>query len=407
MYQYDISANNAATIAASQQIIASTSPWYAGALQIGPDLKIYMAMWKDTAVSVIENPDVYGAGCNFNYNKIYMGPIAIEPVQFGLPTFIQSYFDTTANPYDFTRIGNCVDSSITFKINRVNGIDSVKWDFDDGQKSQQLQPVNKYFNAGFYDVKLIVYKIDCSGLNDTISRKIWFAGASNFLGKDTSSCNTLSLQLGIDEIYGTNYLWNTGAVLNRITTTANGLYWLELQQNGCVVRDSITVSTIPKPFVNIGYDTSICLNKPIVLRADNTTANTYLWNTGETASFITINKPGTYYITISKNSCTASDTVLVNAGDCDIFIPNAFTPNGDGVNDYFKISGSIIVQDFLMKIYNRYGQVVFSTKNIADKWDGKYKGKTMPMGAYPWSIIYINGKKGYTKWLSGTVLIVH
>ncbi|GAB2835522.1 T9SS type B sorting domain-containing protein [Ferruginibacter profundus] len=404
LYQFDISSGNAATITSTKQTIANKTAWFAGALQIGPDQKIYMAMWKDTSVSVIDNPDVYGAGCNFNYNKIYIGPVALEPVQFGLPTFIQSYFDTVSNPYDFARLGNCLDKDISFKINRVNGIDSVKWDFGDGQKSQVLQPLNHYLNPGFYDVKLIVYKVDCSGQNDTITRRIWIAGAADFLGKDTASCDQLSLQLGIEDIFGVHYLWNTGALSNKITTSANGLYWLEVEQNGCKIRDSITVSTKPKPVVNAGRDTSICLNNQLILRAIST-ASQYVWSTGETTPSITINKPGTYSVTVTESGCTAADSLVVIAGDCDIFIPNAFTPNNDGINDYFKVLGSMIVHDYSMKIYNRYGQVIFSTNNIADKWDGKYKGKPMLPGAYPWSIIYINGK-GYTKWLRGTVLIV-
>jgi gliding motility-associated-like protein len=404
LYQFDISSNNAATIVSTKQTIANTTPWFAGALQMGPDQKIYMAMWKDTAVSVIDNPDVYGTGCNFRYNKIYIGPVAQEPVQFGLPTFIQSYFDTISNPYDFARLGNCLDKDVLFKINRVNGIDSVKWDFGDGQISKLLQPLHHYLNPGFYDVQLIVYKVDCSGLNDVITRRIWIAGAADFLGKDTASCDQLSLQLGIEDIFGVHYLWNTGAVINKITTTANGTYWLEVEQNGCKIRDTIIVSTKAKPVVNAGRDTSICLNNQIVLSATST-ATQYLWNTGETTPSITINKTGSYYVTVTENGCIGSDTMMVVAGDCDIFIPNAFTPDNDGINDYFKVLGTMIVHDYSMKIYNRYGQVIFSTNNIADKWDGRFKGKAMLPGAYPWSIIYINGK-GYTKWLRGTVLIV-
>jgi gliding motility-associated-like protein len=406
LYQFNITSNNAATITATKQIIANTTPWYAGALQLGPDNKIYMAMWKDTSISVIENPDVYGAGCNFNFNKIYMGKVSDEPVQFGLPIFIQSYFDPLSNPYDFTRTSSCKDTAVTFTLDRLSGIDSVKWNFGDNQQSQVLQPVHNYAAAGFYNVQLIVYKIDCSGLNDTITRKIWITGSSNLLGKDTSACDQLQLQLGIDDIFGANYLWNTGAVTSKINTTVNALYWLEVEQNGCKVRDSINVTTKPKPFVNIGADTAICFNDKVVLKADITNADKYLWSTGETTTAITIDKIGTYYLTITQNLCVASDTLKVQAGDCAIFIPNAFTPNNDGVNDYFKVLGTIITQTFSMKIYDRYGHVIFSTNNILDKWDGKFKGKNLPVGNYPWQVIYINAQ-GYTKRLKGTVLILH
>jgi gliding motility-associated-like protein len=365
-----------------------------------------MAMLNDTGLSIIDNPNIYGLGCNFIINKIFLGKNNPGPVQFGLPHFIQNYFNPLANPYDFTRQGNCLNHTVTFKLSRLNNIDSVKWDFGDGQKSQQLQPLHNYLNAGFYNVQLIVYTTDCSGLNDTVNHKIWVAGSTGFLGKDTASCDLLSLDVGIDEIYAANYLWSTGSFSNRITTTTTGMYWLEVEQNGCSIRDSINIFAKPKPVVNIGPDTSICINKQIILNAANAVADSYLWNTGEQTPSITIAKEGTYYVTVTKNLCTASDTIAIIPGDCDLFIPNTFTPNKDGINDYFGVTNRVTVKDFSIKIYNRYGKVIFASNNIAEKWDGAYNGKLMPIGAYPWSIIYINGK-GYTKWLNGTVLILH
>lgn len=406
LFQFDISSNNAATILTTSQVIANTKPWNAGALQMGPDLKIYMAMWEDTSLSVIENPDIYGPGCNFKFNKIFLAGVIGKPVQYGLPTFIQSYFDAASNRYDFKRTGDCTNKNVGFSISRTAGIDSVKWDFGDGQKSQLLQPFNNYTNPGFYNVNLIVYKTDCSGLNDTITRKIWIADGSVFLGKDTASCYKKPLSLGINVIDGANYLWNNGELTNKIDAANFGLYWLEIEQNGCRLRDTISVFESTKPAVNIGKDTFVCSNKPVILNAGNNTASGYLWNTGETTASIIINKAAIYSVTVTGNSCVVYDTIVVFPGDCAIFIPNAFTPNNDTRNDFFGISNAMAFQDFSMKIYNRYGQVIFSTKSITDKWDGKYKGKYVPVGSYPWSIIYINAK-GYTKWLNGSVLVLH
>jgi gliding motility-associated-like protein len=168
----------------------------------------------------------------------------------------------------------------------------------------------------------------------------------------------------------------------------------------------LNVSTKPKPFVYIGNDTSICINKQVVLTANSgAIGRTYLWNTGEITPSITVNKTGTYAVTVTENLCTATDTAVVFPGDCELFIPNAFSPNKDGINDYFGVINSVYVQEFAIKIFNRYGQVVFSANNITDKWDGTYKGKVVSGGAYTWSIVYINAK-GFTKWLKGSVLIL-
>ncbi len=405
LYQFDITSNNTASILASKQIIAQTTPWFAGAVQLASDGKIYMAMWEDTAISVIENPNIYGPSCNFVFNKIKLGIANSAPVQFGLPNFMQSYFDAASNPYDFSRSGNCIDKSVSFALNRINGIDSVKWDFGDGQQSQILQPTHTYLSAGFKTVKLIVYKVDCSGLFDTISRKIWIADQLDYLGKDTSSCNVISIEIGIDEIEGANYLWNTGYNGNKIMTTGLGDYWLEISQNGCKIRDTVNITTRPKPFVNIGKDTSVCSNSPIMLRAGNLFADSYLWNTGDISSSITINKAGTYHVTVTENACISSDTVSVVPGDCDVFIPSAFTPNGDGRNDYFGVLTEFSVKSFQMQIFSKWSQVIFATKSNTEKWDGKFKGAPMPNGAYLWTLDYIN-LKGEKKHMQGTVMLI-
>ncbi len=406
LYQFDITSNNAAAILASKQVIANTTPWIGGALQLAPDNKIYMAMWNDSALSVIENPNIYGSGCGFVFNKIYLAQSTNFPVQFGLPIFMQSYFDPASNPYDFSRAGgNCLDLNVSFTINRLNGIDSVKWDFGDMTQSQALQPTHNYALPGFYDVKLIVYKVDCSGLNDSITRKIWIANNGNFLGADTSSCNALNLQIGVDDIFGVNYLWSTGFTGNKITTTGFGEYWLELQQNGCKLRDSIKVTPKPKPTVNLGADTTICKYRPVVLRTTVSNYDSYLWNTGATTSSIPVNQTGTYYVTVTQDSCAASDTIKVLPGDCDIYIPSAFTPNNDNLNETFGVVDYASVLYFSMQIYSKWGQLIFSTNNITQKWDGTFKGKNMPNGGYVWMLNYTNnrGRKFYEQ---GTVMLI-
>jgi gliding motility-associated-like protein len=281
----------------------------------------------------------------------------------------------------------------------------VKWDFGDAQQSQVLQPTHNYLGPGFYDVRLIVYKVDCSGLNDTITRRIWIADAADYLGADTSSCNALTLTIGVDDIYGVNYLWNTGYNGSKITTTGFGTYWLEIEQNGCKIRDTINVSPRPQPVVSLGTDTSVCRYKPVILNTGSSTFDTYLWSTGETTPSILVNKTGTYYLTVTKFSCEASDTIQVLPGDCEINIPSAFTPNNDNLNDLFGVIDNAALKYFSMQVYNKWGELVFSSNDITNKWDGKFRGKDQPVGAYIWMLNYVNSK-GYKRYEQGTVMLV-
>jgi gliding motility-associated-like protein len=403
LYQFDITSNNAATILASKQFISQRNLLFA--LQLGADQKIYVARGNiENALGVIENPNVYGPGCNFILNKINFS--AGNSVQFGFPTFVQSYFDPASNPYDFTRgAGNCLDLTVSFSINRLNGIDSVTWNFGDGQQSQVLQPTHTYAAPGFYNVQLIVYKIDCSGLHDTINRRIWIADTDKFLGADTSSCSALTLEIGVEDIFGTNYLWNTGYTGNKITTTGFANYWLEINQNGCKMRDTIQVIADPPPTVSLGSDTNVCKSKPIILKTLSTDYDSYLWNTGETTPSIQVNQIGTYQITITKNLCKAADTIRVVVGDCGVFIPSAFTPNNDNLNETFGVADITALQYFNLKIYSKWGQLIFSSNDVTIKWDGTFKGKTMPNGPYVWILNYTNirGRKFYEQ---GTVMLI-
>jgi len=401
LYQFDITSNNAATIVASKQIIHQDNRYLAGALQTGPDQKIYMAIPNETSISVIDNPNTYGAGCNFVYNKIYVG----QSVQFGLPTFLQSYFDTASIMYDFFRSGNCQDKNVKYKINRLSGIDSVKWDFGDSQTSQLLSPTNSYANPGFYNVKLVVYKTDCSGIFDTIIHKIWVADKADFLGPDTAVCATTKVKLGIAQVPEANYNWNTGATSNEITTGMTGTYWMEIELNGCTIRDSIDVLPKNAPFVNAGPDTVVCTFKPIILRAQTNVPTSYLWNTGETTNAISINKTGLYYVTVTHNGCPASDSVSVTPGECDVYFPSAFTPNHDSYNDNFGVATEVSLKYFSMQIFNKWGQLVFTSNDTGNKWDGTFKGKGVPNGAYVWTVSYTD-RKGRKIADQGTVLLI-
>ena len=97
--------------------------------------------------------------------------------------------------------------------------------------------------------------------------------------------------------------------------------------------------------------------------------------------------------------------MLVIPGDCEIFIPSAFTPNKDNLNETFGVITDVTVKYFSMQIFSKWGQVIFSTNDISQKWDGTFKGKNMPNGAYFWMMNYVSlkGKKVYEQ---GTVMLI-
>lgn len=140
---------------------------------------------------------------------------------------------------------------------------------------------------------------------------------------------------------------------------------------------------------------------------------TYNWNTVPPQNTITaINlAAGNYTVTVDDNNgCTASASVLISqpaAGSCgDVYFPNSFTPNGDTRNDGFGPLGNLsAISNYRLLIYNRYGQLVFSSKDPSEKWNGYYRSRLNSPGSYVW---YANFtfKNNFRRTEQGTVMVI-
>jgi len=135
----------------------------------------------------------------------------------------------------------------------------------------------------------------------------------------------------------------------------------------------------------------------------------YLWNTNETTDAIQINIEGLYsvYVT-STESCKSTDSVTVLWGGEPFYLPNAFTPKGDGLNDEFKpVQRYDFVKTYHLSIYNRWGEMIFEIGDIEQGWDGKHKGSIAPQGTYVYRIVYTAYSTGNeTQVKTGSVTLV-
>ena len=140
---------------------------------------------------------------------------------------------------------------------------------------------------------------------------------------------------------------------------------------------------------------------------------TYVWSTGAQSISITVTTAGTYSVTVTDgNGCSGSDAIIISSNCAnDLWIPNAFTPNGDGTNDVFYVRGNpqnTTIEKFL--IYNRWGNKVFEATNILPDditkgWDGTFKGEPAQFEAYGYEVVarFNNGSK---KTLKGNVTLL-
>jgi len=206
------------------------------------------------------------------------------------------------------------------------------------------------------------------------------------LGPDSTLCDGESLTLAGGT--ASSYLWSTGATGQSIAATANGTYWLQAGNDHCISSDTVEVSFLAVPAPSLGSDTVICIDATLTLNGG--TASSYLWSTGETTATITVAQAGTYWLVSNNAQCSGSDTVEVGLENCLIVIemPNVFTPNGDGLNEFFvpiKYEG-ILQAD--LRVYNRWGVEVYYNDNVLAGWNGLSKGKACPAGTYFWVVRY-------------------
>ena len=123
--------------------------------------------------------------------------------------------------------------------------------------------------------------------------------------------------------------------------------------------------------------------------SSNIQGDEYLWSNGEDLPEITVYDAGMYILEVKSDHCTLVDStqVIGKSGYSVLFLPNTFTPNHDGVNDIFSGIGTDITY-FNMRIFNRWGAMIFETADMEKGWDGSYKGEIVPDGIYCYVIRY-------------------
>ena len=184
-----------------------------------------------------------------------------------------------------------------------------------------------------------------------------------------------------------SFKWSDGDTTQNIYQVHPGTYGVTVHDaNGCSFDTSFTIENLNNFSVNAIGGGTIKLGSSIEISATGTGSNQTIfnWSPGSTLSCTTcansMAQPAetTLYtvVGIDTNGCVASDTVSVYVNeDHTVFVPNAFSPNGDGNNDYFQMFGNLAgIHSLEIKIFNRWGEKVFESENPDFKWDGTYKG---------------------------------
>ena len=180
---------------------------------------------------------------------------------------------------------------------------------------------------------------------------------------------------------------STSAVMNPIHLYSTpGNYWVKMTETyaGHSFIDSVLIVSHPKPPISLTDTVLLYKGSTITLHAGEGYPE-YTWSTGSIQSSITVGQQGSYWARVRDvYCCTNSDTTYVKVFN--YFIPDAFTPNGDGLNDVFRVNGLYRTVNFSMVVFNRWGQMLFESDDIDKGWNGKWGGTDCPPDTYIWVV---------------------
>ncbi len=206
------------------------------------------------------------------------------------------------------------------------------------------------------------------------------------------------------------YLWSNGATTQSSEISSGGIYSVTVSTAGCNNIAEIEIESTLLPSVSLGEDTTICDGESLVLNAFSNVAESYNWSTAENTSEITVSSEGLYSVAVSNICGTITDEIQVNIEGCAcrLMLPDAFTPDGDGKNDVFKASYDCSISNYLIRIYNRWGQLVFETNNPDSGWDGFFENSEQPIGTYVYYVEYtgIEGRTSEKRSLKGALTLI-
>jgi len=323
----------------------------------------------------------------------------------------------------------CVGSSFIFSpvTTPLAGTGNLifDWDFGNGvtrMNAGPLQQVYQYPLPGTYTVTFTI--TDTLGCQDSAKYTV-FVDVPPYIqisAQPTELCVGEPVQFTdsvAETTFNVVYDFDDGTILDglhnpRHTYQNAGVYTVNFKGEYLVCPNldtNIIITVNDYPRIDLGEDVMLCpgLDTSVVLQDKNNPAQILQWSTGVSQPAINVGMEaaGAYWAQTTVDGCSSADTIWVKR-DCYLNIPNSFTPNNDGQNDFFLprqlLSSGVIEYD--MQIFNRWGELIFSGTNLNGRgWDGRFGGKDQAAGVYVY-IITARWRNGFQNQFQGNVTLL-
>ncbi len=306
--------------------------------------------------------------------------------------------------FDYDIHYGCEEDTVLFtnKSSAAHGMATYKWYMGEpGITDTAVNPIHIYKEQGIYDIRLVKDNGYCSDTADktiTIERLL----DASFITNNTVFCTNKPVEFDARTTIATplpslpKYHWNfgdgkTGTGPNPSHTYAiPGTYKVLLTVTDfvpCTDTVSMVINNfIQPPFIEIGpRDTILCegnlLSLPLGISARGTS---YTWSTGATTPQLDVTQSGKYYVTLHNDCGSHADTLVATFRDCTTWLPDAFSPDGNGLNDIlrFRFKYPEKISGFSFSIYNRQGNRVYHSTDPQAGWDGTYNDQPQPLSVY-------------------------
>lgn len=304
----------------------------------------------------------------------------------------------------------CGESTVRYGVYGNNGTSVFNWTITGGTIINNYNDsVDIQWNsvAGAHFITVIetnIYGCEGDPYMDTVIVSTPFVD----LGLDADICSGETYEFIASGADISTYLWQDDSNAETLIASTDGQYWVRVTDNyGCIASDTALLIVHDLPLVDLGSDTTYCGTEGLVFDVSEYGIY-YDWFNGDMSPTLTVysqTQDQEIWVNVTNDfGCVGSDTIVVRF--CGVLeIPNAFTPNDDGINDIWEIEQLFVFNEVTIDVFDRWGQRVFQSSGYSSEqfWDGtSQKGKKLPMDAYYYVIDLHNGEEP----IVGTVTII-
>ncbi len=306
---------------------------------------------------------------------------------------------------NFTKINNlplpegaCLNDTVFFDSGLPKDRYSVVWDFGNGQSSTEHKDTQIYNQLGMYSLKLKFTNL-CLNITDSIEKPFNVILRKDLVAfGDTSVCAGSTVFLHASDKPGSKFIWkgpdnfistDKDPFLQNIRFVQSGIYEVVGIQNGCAsYPQQVKIAVVENPVPDLGRDTFLCLEKGHLILNSAPYLNP-IWQDGSRNFQYEVTKEGLYSLSIeNETGCLGFDSIYIDdICPVSLYVPNAFSPNGDNINDFFKAEIRHYTS-FHLEIYDRWGELIYSTDDPEAGWNGRFQDQPMLPGVYVYAIKY-------------------